>query len=368
MMIKCLFISLLMIISCESKQENLTNSKNYKNDVKKSFPQSDSLITISAVGDIMLGSAYPSESYLAHNFGINLLDSVKQYIQSADLAFGNLEGSILNDGNPEKECSGEHQCYFFRMKEIAGSILKSAGFDFVNIGNNHIGDFGYRGLINTIRVLDSVGIKYSGVESKPYDIITVKGLKIGIAGFGANSSTINMNNFEACSKIVNELKSKSDIVIVSFHGGGEGSKFRHVTGEPEVFLGEKRGNPDKFSKAMIDAGADLILGHGPHITRALNLYKGKLIVFSLGNFCTHKQFSLSGLNGVAPLMLIQLEKNGKFRSSKVISIKQINRGMPVLDKKNRAFNELMELTYSDFPTSGLVFDKMSQVVKTKLTY
>ncbi len=370
-MLKYICLLLLLTVSCKPEEEKLSNLFTEKNnskinsEINKNISKSDSVITIIAVGDIMLGSAYPSNSYLAPKMGINLLDSVKSILQNADLTFGNLEGSIVNDGGPEKECTGDNQCYFFRMNEISATTLKSSGFDFLNIGNNHISDFGYRGISNTMRILDSVGIKYSGEKTKPAELLIINGLKIGIVGFGANSATINLNDMDTCAKIVKEFKTKCDILIVSLHAGGEGTKFRHIYRENEVFLGEKRGNPYEFSRAMIDAGADLILGHGPHLSKAVDLYKNRFIAYSMGNFCTYKQFNLSGLNGIAPILKIQLKNNGELISCKVISIKQINRGIPVIDSKNRAFNEIFNLTKTDIPEAELEFNLKEKIISIK---
>src|SRR5690606_34469335 len=127
---------------------------------------------------------------------------------------------------------------------------------------------------------------------------------------------------------VQNLKKKVDIVIVSFHGGAEGAKYEHITRKNEIFLNENRGNPFAFAHAMIDAGADIVLGHGPHVARAVEVYKNKFIAYSLGNFCTYGMFNLKGPNGIAPLLQVKLNGKGDFLYADIISMKQtINYGL-----------------------------------------
>lgn len=349
LLFKIISISLFLICCANSdKKEDINFSKASQAGIFQSDQFEFSLI---AVGDIMLGSGYPSESYLAPQNGLHLLDSATEFIKKADIAFGNLEGAILDSGKSQKECSGV--CYYFRMKEIAGSILKNAGFDILNLANNHSSDFGYSGLRNTQKVLDSNSIKHFGIEEKPYEIMEFNGKKIGFIGFATSSNTINMNNIENCVEHIKALDSIADIIVVSFHGGGEGNKYKHITQETEIFLETKRGNPYAFSHAMIDAGADIIIGHGPHVPRAAEIYNNRLIVYSLGNFCTYKQFSLGGTNRYAPMLSAKFDENGEVNDIEFHSFIQISPGIPVPDKQSNAKKEILRLSAIDFHTSGI---------------
>jgi poly-gamma-glutamate capsule biosynthesis protein CapA/YwtB (metallophosphatase superfamily) len=149
------------------------------------------------------------------------------------------------------------------------------------------------------------------------------------------------------------LDSICDIVIVSFHGGAEGSKYRHIQKKTEIFLGENRGNPYKFSRAVIDAGADIVFGHGPHVTRAIDCYKDRFIIYSLGNFATYGRFNLTGVNGIAPIIKVFTNKNGVFQSAKIFAIKQEGEGGPLLDKEKKVIQELTSLTKNDIPNCPL---------------
>ncbi len=344
-------LSISFLLFCCSNPDKNKEIK-FSNTSKAKITHSSKFeLSLIAVGDIMLGSGYPTESYLAPQNGIHLMDSASAMIKNADIAFGNLEGAILDSGKSQKDCSGT--CYYFRMKEIAGSILKNAGFDILNMGNNHSGDFGYAGLRNTQRVLDNNKIKHFGIQEKPFEIIEIKGKKIGFIGFATSANTINMNNIEYCAERVKALDSLVDIVVVSFHGGGEGSQYKNVTRETEIFLETKRGNPYAFARAMIDAGADIILGHGPHVPRAAEVYKDRLIVYSLGNFCTYRQFSLAGTSRFAPMLFAKFDEQGKVLDFDFISFLQASLGIPRPDPKHYAKNEILRLSEIDFPKTGV---------------
>ena len=122
-----------------------------------------------------------------------------------------------------------------------------------------------------------------------------------------------------------------------------------------MFLGENRGNVYEFSHAVIDAGADIVFGHGPHVTRAVELYKDRFIAYSMGNFCTYSRFNLKGNGGYAPIIHVNVEKKtGKFLSGKIIPIKQPGEGGPVYDPDKQAITDIQSLTKADFPEMKLV--------------
>jgi hypothetical protein len=152
-------------------------------------------------------------------------------------------------------------------------------------------------------------------------------------------------------------------MIVSFHGGAEGSKFEHVTRANEIFYQENRGNVYAFAHAVIDAGADLVLGHGPHVSRAVEVYKNKFIAYSLGNFCTYGMFNLKGPNGIAPLLNIKINKKGDFLFADVTSVKQDKINRLQVDPLHTAFNKIVQLTNLDFPGNRLSFSDQRIQVK-----
>jgi hypothetical protein len=310
-------------------------------------------ISIIGVGDIMLGTNFPSPDYLPADSARGLMKPLRKILQNADLTFGNLEGVLLNNGGTSKKCQDISKCYAFRMPERFVYRLTENGFDIVNVANNHSGDFGDTGRINTMKILDQAGIKYAGFASCPAVIFTLNGMRWGFCAFSPFTGTQDILKMDTAEIIVKELDSLCDIVIVSMHAGAEGAAYRHVIRQTEMFLDEDRGNVYEFSHRMIDAGADVVFGHGPHITRAVELYKDRLIAYSLGNFCTYGRFNLKGSNGVAPVIKVYTDAKGKFISAQVFSIIQPGEGGPVIDVLNSVLKELIELTNADFPETQL---------------
>ena len=312
-------------------------------------------ISVIAVGDMMLGSAYPSAAGLPPDDAIKSFKHVKQYLKG-DVIFGNLEGCLLNDGKSTKckDTTG-NSCFAFRMPERYASIFKDAGFNLLSIANNHVGDFGVKGRERTSAILDSLKINYAGQLAHPYHIFEIDSVRYGFCAFSPNDHTVSINNLDSASKLVASLKKQVDIVIVSFHGGAEGARFEHVTRADEIFYKENRGNVYNFSHAVIDAGADVVIGHGPHVTRAVEVYKNKFIAYSLGNFCTYGAFNLSGPNGFAPILKIKLSDKGDFLYADVISVKQTKISGLRADYNHTAFKKLASLTNTDFPGHNLLF-------------
>ncbi len=269
------------------------------------YAQNDQIISIIGVGDIMLGTNYPSANYLPPNKGKDLMRSVENILKTADITFGNLEGTILDKGPTIKHCQ---KCYAFRMPEFLAENFVTAGFDILSIANNHIRDFGKKGINNTIRILKNKEIQVAGVISLPSITFEKKGVKYGFTAFAPNIGTMSLHNVSQAQKIVKQLDKTSDIVIVSFHGGAAGGSHQHIRNKTEYYYGENRGNVYQFAHAVIDAGADIVFGHGPHITRAIEVYKKRFIAYSLGNFCTYGRFNLRGKRGFAPIIKVNLKK------------------------------------------------------------
>ncbi len=331
--------------------------------LNETTPTADTL-TLVAVGDIMLGTDYPLKSYLPPNDNPDaLLSPVAPYIQEADIAFGNLEGAFLDGGKPAKSCRDLSRCYLFRMPTRYAGALQRAGFDILSLANNHVGDFGTPAQNKTRALLDSLGIRHAGLLAHPTDTLTVKGVKIGFCAFAPNSGTCQLNDYNLLTRTVQNLKKNCAIVIASCHMGAEGASHTHVTKKKETFLGENRGNVYEIARILIDAGADLVLGHGPHVTRALDLYKERFIVYSMGNFCTYGRFSLSGVSGIAPLLQLRITSSGEFVDGNVIATKQISPGGTMLDPSQRVVNELIKLMQTDLPNTPLKLESSGRILR-----
>ncbi len=312
------------------------------------------IVSIIGVGDIMLGTNYPSKRYLPPNQGRDLMKDVEDILNNADVTFGNLEGTILDTkGSARKNCK---KCYSFRMPEYLADNLVTAGFDVLSIANNHIMDFDKKGVDNTLRVLNEKWIYAAGVESQKSVTFTKGGVNYGFAAFAPNIGTVQLTDITGAEEIVRELDKTSDIVIVSFHGGAEGTANQHVKNKTEYFYGENRGNVYQFAHRVIDAGADIVFGHGPHVTRAVEVYNNRFIAYSLGNFCTYGRFNLEGATGIAPIIKVNVTREGGFVDAEITPIKQRYWKGVFSDHKKRAITKVRELTEADGFLDNITID------------
>ncbi|MBI5582653.1 MAG: CapA family protein [Deltaproteobacteria bacterium] len=294
-------------------------------------------ITIAAVGDIMMGSTTP-HWWLPPDDGAALFESVNGYLKGADIVFGNLEGTLMDGGEPGK-CQGSRSpwCFEFKTPTRYAQHLKNAGFNVLNIANNHAWDFGWEGVRSTLETLKGIGLQPAGGQALAS--FEIRGKRVALAGFSYVPTLYSYSLLEIgpAAEVVRKLKERFDLVIVSFHGGAEGKSAVQVPDRTETFLGENRGQVIRFSRAMIDAGADLVLGHGPHVLRAMELYKGKLVAYSLGNFLTYGYFNLKGPNGLSAILKIRLEAStGRFLDGDLFPVKLSRGGIPEADPEEES--------------------------------
>ena len=324
----------------------------YKDDFLEERP-----LTIVGTGDIMLGTSYPNESYLPRGQDCSpILRPVHQVLQSGDLLFGNLEGVFCSEGGSPKKCKDPTKCYVFRMPDHFLSCILETGYDVLSVANNHVNDFGPEGRASTAALLDSAGVAYAGFVTHPWTIFEKGGVTYGFAAFAPNRGCMDLKDYDRAAEITSMLDSMVDVVIISVHGGAEGKDYQHVVRGDEVYLGANRGNIHHFAHTVVDAGADVVFGHGPHVTRAVELYRNRLICYSLGNFATYRRFNLSGPNGIAPIVKVQVDREGGFLQGEVISIYQAGEGGPRIDPAGKATAKLKALTEFDFPDQELVVD------------
>ncbi|MCK4664479.1 MAG: CapA family protein [Bacteroidales bacterium] len=319
------------------------------------IPQLKDTISIIGVGDIMFGTNFPSDIYLPPEHDCSpLLEELIPILQNADITFGNLEGCFSDTAELEKKCKDTTKCYAFRMPNKFIKCIEEAGFDIISLANNHIGDFGEEGKNNTMNLLDSSGIYYAGLLTHPVSVFIRDSIKYGFCAFSPNKGTCNIVEIIEAQKIANMLDKECDIVIVSFHGGAEGADYQHVTRKTEEFYEENRGNVYEFAHKMIDAGADVVFGHGPHVTRAIDIYKNRFIIYSLGNFCTWRRFNLKGPNGIAPIIKIRVTNTGEFIDGKIFPVYQDGKNGTKIDELKRIIYKLQELNKTDFPELNIL--------------
>ncbi len=305
-------------------------------------------LTIAAVGDVTMGRGWPEDrAMLPPNDAKDLFTGIEPLLKKTDVTFGNLETVLADSGDSSKCGPKSTKCYAFRAPTAYAQVLKDTGFDVMSIANNHTGDFGPSGRKATIDALDKVGILHSGPVG---DIATweVKGKKVAMAAFSFGADVYRIQEIETGRRLVAKLAQENDLVIVSFHAGAEGKGADHVPHGVEKAFGENRGDSRKFARAMIDAGADLLLGHGPHILRGMEVYKGRLIAYSLGNFSAWHNFSLRGPGGITAVLEVELAPNGVARRAQLHSGVIDPPGRPVPDPENRGLARVRKLSKEDF--------------------
>ncbi len=350
----------------EKAQQQQAGGQQQQNAMTAQQPQSEPLktkrtapITIAMTGDIMMGTTFPTRM-LPANDGKDLFCDTKEITQKADIAVGNLEGAVC-DGGTSTKGTGPNS-YAFRMPTSYAPLLKDAGYDFLSMANNHARDFGDVGIASTERVLKEQGIAFCGIKGHEQSaVVELDGVRYGICAFGHNSYTLKHSDLDLVKSIIDDLKERSDIVIVSFHGGAEGRTKNHLPYGPETFLGENRGDLRKFAHFCIDNGADVVYGHGPHVVRAMEVYNGRFIAYSLGNFCTPYNVSLAGISGYSPVVTIRIHPDGSFIDGKIHSFIQTKGVGPRHDANNSVAHEIKMLTESDIKGSPIRIDREGNI-------
>lgn len=325
-------------------------------------------VTLAFTGDVLMGTNFPDTSYVTRDRGRSLFVDCADILRGADLAVGNLEGTCYygTEGKIKKKLTSTSSCYVFRMPGDHALRLVEAGFDAMGVANNHVGDFGPAGRRLTVENLRSVGLQPSGQKGLAEEaLIERNGVRYGYLAFAAFcGNTLDVNDSVSRDALISRLRPQCDILVVSFHAGAEGTSACHVPRKTEFFLGENRGDVYKFAHECIDRGADIVVGHGPHVPRAMELYNGHLIAYSLGNFCAPFRMSTSGVTGLAPLLWVQLDTStGHFRKGRIVSFKQVKGAGPRKDDTHAAARCIASLTQQDFPNSGLIISEEGMITQ-----
>lgn len=301
--IALIFVSIGLIISVISMKRNIkpyvnaykpraTHTTKIKTEISKT-KEIDKEIQIVAVGDILLGRGVEKKVRQARKDFVFPFEKVSESLQKGDIIFGNLEASITSSTHT---LTGIKQKGKYIIKNSVDSFtgIKYAGFNLLSLANNHILDCYEKGLFDTMKLLQNNNIAYSGAgknidEARKPAIIEKKGVKVGMISYTDMAYVTYSGNpplsFIATSKKagvapremnliledVAKLKPEVDLVIVSLHWGVE---------ESFEVLSKQR----EFAYKLLDSGVDIILGHHPHQFQGVEIYKGKPIIYSLGNF------------------------------------------------------------------------------------
>jgi hypothetical protein len=327
--------------------------------LSRAFQPGDArLVDVVAAGDVMMGSRDQGLNPLVRDgadISTLLGSALVGIFRRADVAFVNLEGPLYDgEESSSKDCS---HCYAFRSPTAYAKLLAQLGVRAVSLANNHSGDYGETGRASTMAALRASHIGFFGLDrddARTAEIPLANGGSAAILSFAPNSGTLDINDLDAEARIVTALKRTHTVVIVSFHGGGEGENYEHVTAGHAFFDGEDRGDVMAFAHNAVDAGADVVIGQGPHVPRALELYRGHLIAYSLGNFWTYGAIDTSAQRGAGPVIEAWLAPDGTVAGFAIHSTEQRDTGLPALDPSDDASRRILALTRDDFPATAAV--------------
>jgi poly-gamma-glutamate capsule biosynthesis protein CapA/YwtB (metallophosphatase superfamily) len=311
-------------------------------------------LTIKAVGDIIPGTDY--QRYRLPDDWQYLFRSIQYQLGEADLTFGNFESTLTEVPHSAKD-TGSANTFAFRTPPWYASVLKEAGFDVLSVANNHSMDFFEQGFNDTIANIEAAGMKAVGRKDEIL-YIEAQGQIVAFIGFSNYPQHNRVQDLEGAIALVQTAQQQADIVVVSFHAGKEGTDAIYTRNQDEFFFSENRGNVVHFSRTVIDHGADLVLGHGPHVPRAIELYNGKLIAYSLGNFLGYRSLSTVGPLGTSLILQTDLDAQGNFVSGRIIPVALDQNGVPYLDDHFGSVVLVRQFTQRDFPNTLLEIDDM----------
>jgi poly-gamma-glutamate capsule biosynthesis protein CapA/YwtB (metallophosphatase superfamily) len=322
-------------------------AKHAAGSVSRSAAPGTGTVSITWVGDMTFGTL---NEWPPDGTG-SLLDDVKPYLHS-DLTVGNLE-SALGDLPMSKCAPKEADCYQFEAPAYTAKDLRRDGFSAVNVANNHTLDAGPAGEVSTDQALRAARLRWAG---RPGQItyLTRNGIKIALLGFAPWSYDADALNIPAAEALVRKAKRHAQVVIVMEHLGGEGDDYRHVKPGEEYFLGQDRGNSIAFTHGVIDAGADLVMGSGPHVLRGFQWYRGHLIAYSLGNFCGYNTVGLDAYTSVSAILHVTLNARGQFVKGSITPLRLVSPGIPERDPDRTAVSYINSLSRDDFAGNGAV--------------
>jgi len=307
-------------------------------------PKPTGTVTLSAVGDTMLGYA----GTLAPDPD-TYFDGVRSQI-TGDIRFANMEGTLTSQTSG-KCGANSTACYEFQVPPSWARYFKHAGFTIVSNANNHAFDFWQAGLDDTVAALDRAGLAHTG-RTDEITYLHVHGLTVAFIGVASYPNTGPLNDYPAARRLIRAADRHADVVVVAMHAGAEGVDAEHLTGQDEIYEGENRGNPEAFAHMAIDAGADLIIGYSPHVLRAMQVYHHRLIAYSLGNFAGYHNFTTEGALGVSGILRVKLAADGRFLSGRLVSTVLAGPGQPQLDPDDQGAALVEQLSREDLGARG----------------
>ena len=286
-----------------------------------------------------------------------LLAPLRSLVSSADIVLLNVESAIGAGPAPSKCGRRSSNCYAFRSPPSSAPALRALAPDRTivgNVANNHARDAGARGLDATVAALARAGVFVTGADTIATAVPTPAGDTIGVLGFYTSPETPDARDTAAVHRHVARAFERFPVVIATMHLGAEGRGAQRTTDATELFLGSiDRGNPVAFADAAVRGGAAMVIGHGPHVLRAVEWReRGALIAYSLGNLLTYGPFTLTEPLNRGAVLCATIGESGRVQEARIGSTVQRAPGVLEADRSARAAAITDSLSRLDFPSTG----------------
>ena len=311
-------------------------------------------VTMTAVGDTMLGNTPDLPPDPA-----SYLSAVEPILApGSQIVFGNLEGTLTTSTaskcppvkkTKKKQKASSQECFAFRIPPSYARYLKQDGFTILNDANNHSLDFGAAGQGQTVESIHAAGLAQTGLPGE-ITLVVAHGVKVAFVAFAPYDYDANLLDLPAAQALIERAGREADFTVVYMHAGAEGATADHVTGREEYYLGEDRGNAEKFAHMAIDAGASLVIASGPHVIRGMQFYQGHLIAYSVGNFAGYGDFATGGVLDLSVVLHVTLSSDGRFEQARIYPIQFTGPGQPV--PGGGAVPLVAQLSREDFGSSA----------------
>jgi hypothetical protein len=334
-------------------------------------------VRLCAGGDVTLGTNLDSawsRRNAAASPGIDgeghrpdaLVAPIRPLVRDADIVIINAEGAIGDGPVDAPKCDLDREtCYLLRAPPDAARAMRHLGDSgtvvVANVANNHLHDAGIAGVASTLSALDSAGVLVTGADTVPTLAVTSRGDTIAVLGFSV-WSVPSVNDLDDVRRIVGNAANRYGRVVVTAHFGAEGRGAQRTQNVSEQYLGENRGNPVAFAHAAAEAGASVVIGHGPHVLRAIEWWNSALILYSMGNLINYGPFGLRSPMNRGAIVCATLDSRGQAGKVVMRSTRQPMPGTVVPDSTNRARVIVDSLSRLDFPATGARIDRASGAI------
>lgn len=324
--------------------------------------QSPRAILVCGGGDMMLGSNLPPRGGAPPEVAAPSAEGLQALVaplvplfEGADLAVLNVEGAI-GEGPASRKCDPRStSCWAFRQPIAAARAYRAVAPGATVIGgiaNNHAMDAGVDGFRQTATHLRAAGVLVTGADSLPTMVPLPEGDSVAVLAFSTFAAGPNARDLAAVRRHVARAAARTRRVVVAVHHGAEGRGAQRTADRVETYLGEDRGNPVAFARTAVEAGASLVIGHGPHVLRGAEWRGDALVFYSLGNLLTNGPFGVADPNGRGAVACAEIAPNGRVERGSIRSTRQVRPGALIADPEARAAWLIDSLGRLDFPTTG----------------